>query len=182
MTHEHRLALFHWLLSYLFNALWQIPLVFAAAWVVNRMLRSASPRAGHRVWVAALSAPDRAARLHLRIAALWYALLNLLPTTSRRESRRRSRTLRSRHRQSAARCTYLWRSKPPLFLPGLCCLLYFAGRLVWGLQQTRTPRAQRNAHHAHRRSRTSLVATLPLNSASALRHRRLQPRHMELAR
>src|ERR1700751_1766421 len=73
---------FPWLLSYLFNALWQIPLIFAAAWVVSRMLRSASARAGHRFWVAALLLQIVLPACTLRIAALWYALLSFLPTSA----------------------------------------------------------------------------------------------------
>ncbi len=42
------------LLSYLVNSLWQIPLLFAAAWLVARLLRSAGPLVEHRIWVAAL--------------------------------------------------------------------------------------------------------------------------------
>src|ERR1700741_4063620 len=70
---------FPWLLSYLFNALWQIPLLFAAAWVVARMLRRASPRLEHRVWVAALLLQVALPACTLRVAALWHALLRLLP-------------------------------------------------------------------------------------------------------
>jgi hypothetical protein len=47
-------AVLPWVLSYLFNALWQIPMVFAAAWIATRILRRAGPRIEHRVWVAAL--------------------------------------------------------------------------------------------------------------------------------
>ncbi len=43
-----------WVLGYLLNSLWQIPLVFGAAWVAARLGRSAGPRAVHRVWVSAL--------------------------------------------------------------------------------------------------------------------------------
>ena len=43
-------------LEYLFNSLWQLPLVFAAAWIAARLVRPAGPRAEHRVWVAALLA------------------------------------------------------------------------------------------------------------------------------
>ena len=43
-----------WLLSYLFNALWQIPLLFAAAWLASRLLRRFGPHAEHRLWVGAL--------------------------------------------------------------------------------------------------------------------------------
>ena len=43
-----------WLLTYLLNALWQVPLVFLAAWTAARLARRAGPRMEHRVWVAAL--------------------------------------------------------------------------------------------------------------------------------
>lgn len=43
-----------WLLTYLLNALWQVPLVFLAAWLAARLARPAGPRMEHRVWVAAL--------------------------------------------------------------------------------------------------------------------------------
>lgn len=43
------------LLSYLANALWQIPLLFAAAWLAARLLRPAGPLAEHRIWTAALA-------------------------------------------------------------------------------------------------------------------------------
>ena len=39
------------LLSYLANALWQLPLLFAAGWLAARALRSIGPAAEHRVWV-----------------------------------------------------------------------------------------------------------------------------------
>jgi beta-lactamase regulating signal transducer with metallopeptidase domain len=42
-------------LTFLFNALWQLPLLFAAAWVGARLLRRAPAAYRHRVWVAALA-------------------------------------------------------------------------------------------------------------------------------
>lgn len=42
------------LLSWLLNSLWQIPLLFAAAFIAARLLRPAGPALEHRVWVAAL--------------------------------------------------------------------------------------------------------------------------------
>jgi TonB family protein len=39
-----------YILSYLVNALWQIPLVFGAAWIAARALRTAGAVAQHRVW------------------------------------------------------------------------------------------------------------------------------------
>ena len=44
----------HWLLSYLVNSLWQIPLVFGVAWLAARNLQAYGPEVEHRVWVGAL--------------------------------------------------------------------------------------------------------------------------------
>lgn len=49
-------ALESFILSYLFNSLWQIPLLFAAGWIAARLLRPAGPAAEHRAWVTALLA------------------------------------------------------------------------------------------------------------------------------
>jgi TonB family protein len=43
-----------WILAYLLNSLWQVPLLFAAGWVASRVLRSAGPLVEHRVWVLVL--------------------------------------------------------------------------------------------------------------------------------
>jgi TonB family protein len=42
------------ILSYLVNALWQVPLLFAAGWFAARSLRKLGATAEHRVWVAVL--------------------------------------------------------------------------------------------------------------------------------
>ena len=42
------------ILSYLVNAIWQVPLLFAAGWVSARALRKLGAQAEHRVWVGAL--------------------------------------------------------------------------------------------------------------------------------
>jgi TonB family protein len=42
------------LLSYLVNALWQLPLLFAAGWLAARILRPFGPAAEHRAWVSVL--------------------------------------------------------------------------------------------------------------------------------
>jgi TonB family protein len=126
---------FPWLLSYLFNALWQIPLIFAAAWVVSRMLRSASPRAGHRVWVASLLLQIALPACTLRITALWYALLNLLPTRAD-ASHGDVRVLFGPATASVSTLHIPLVFEAAIVLAWACCLLYFAGRLVWGLHQT----------------------------------------------
>jgi TonB family protein len=43
-----------WVLSYLLNSLWQIPLLSAAGWVAARTLRTAGAAVEHRVWVTVL--------------------------------------------------------------------------------------------------------------------------------
>ena len=43
-----------WILSYLVNSLWQVPLLFAAGWIAARALRPVGAGAEHRVWVSVL--------------------------------------------------------------------------------------------------------------------------------
>ncbi len=43
-----------WILSYLLNSLWQLPLLFAAGWLAVRALKPLGPAAEHRVWVSVL--------------------------------------------------------------------------------------------------------------------------------
>jgi TonB family protein len=42
------------ILSYLANALWQVPLLFAAGWLAARVIRKIGSAAEHRVWVSVL--------------------------------------------------------------------------------------------------------------------------------
>jgi TonB family protein len=44
-----------WMLAYLLNSLWQVPLVFAAAWLAVRFVRRSSSAIEHRIWVAAVA-------------------------------------------------------------------------------------------------------------------------------
>jgi TonB family protein len=44
-----------WILTYLLNSLWQIPLLFAAGWLAARALRSTGAEAEHAVWVTTLT-------------------------------------------------------------------------------------------------------------------------------
>lgn len=45
-----------WMLSYLLNSLWQVPLLFVSGWAAARAFRNISADAEHRVWVAVLLA------------------------------------------------------------------------------------------------------------------------------
>ncbi len=43
-----------WVLSYLLNSLWQVPLLFAAGWIAARAMQRVGAAAEHRVWVRVL--------------------------------------------------------------------------------------------------------------------------------
>src|SRR6185312_16568143 len=43
-----------WILSYLANSVWQVPLLFATGWFAARALRRVGAAAEHRVWVTVL--------------------------------------------------------------------------------------------------------------------------------
>jgi bla regulator protein blaR1 len=43
-----------WILAYLLNSLWQVPLLFATGWLAARVLRPAGAQVEHRVWVLVL--------------------------------------------------------------------------------------------------------------------------------
>jgi TonB family protein len=49
MTHAE-----YWLLTYLLNSVWQVPVLFTAGWVAARVIRRAGAVAEHRVWVSVL--------------------------------------------------------------------------------------------------------------------------------
>ena len=52
-----------WILAYLLNSLWQVPLLFAAGWLAARALRSARRRGGAPRLGGYLAAPESASRL-----------------------------------------------------------------------------------------------------------------------
>ena len=133
-----------WLLSYLFNALWQIPLLFAAAWLATRMLRRAHPRVEHRVWVAALLLQIALPACSLHIGTLWASMwvtLRSLTFYWKQPSviRGAETTIFFGPGVAGGNSLHL----PPGLLAGValayaCCVLYFAGRIAWGLVETRT--------------------------------------------
>jgi len=125
-----------WLLSYLFNALWQIPLLFAAAWIATRMLRRTSPQVVHRVWVGALLLEAVLPACRLRVPDLWHALLSLFPTTNAADAGG-VRVAFGSATAIGGTLRLPFAFETGIVLVWACCLLYFAVRLVWGLHQTR---------------------------------------------
>jgi TonB family protein len=64
-----------WVLVYLFNSFWQLPLLFCVGLLVTRLVRSTGPKAEHRVWVGVLLLESL---LPACSALPWYRLPNLL--------------------------------------------------------------------------------------------------------
>src|ERR1700679_4132645 len=68
-----------WILEYLLNSLWQIAVVFAAAWLVAHLVKGMSPRIEHRVWVVALVLEVLIPAFRLLPAELFSEVARLLP-------------------------------------------------------------------------------------------------------
>ncbi|HEX3436818.1 MAG TPA: M56 family metallopeptidase [Pseudacidobacterium sp.] len=134
-----------WILTYLLNSLWQVPLVFIAAWAATRLARQAGPRMEHRVWVIALLLEVTLPFCHFQLNELreqaWASILSLLGTGA---------SVGETHVILGTAATSI---AHPLRLPAevitaivaayLCSFVYFTGRLLWALWKTESMR--RNA-------------------------------------
>jgi TonB family protein len=132
-----------WLLGYLLNSLWQVPLIFAVAWLVARLVNRVDPRMEHRVWVSALllQAVLPACRVHP--LELGRAVWDLM-----------SRGWGGRAADGHVRIAIgpatthggLWRLPTEVLVVTSvvygCAILYFAGRLGWGVWKTSVMRRQ----------------------------------------
>jgi TonB family protein len=123
-----------WLLTYALNALWQVPLVFAAAWIAARTSRRAGPSFQHALWTTALIAevllPACSVQL-FQTALHWLASFR---RTSLSQTSYITVTMGAPH---AAAGFHL----PPVLLAAaallyLAALAFFAIRLAIGLHQT----------------------------------------------
>jgi TonB family protein len=123
-----------WLLSYVFNALWQIPLVFAAAWIATRMLRRAHPRVEHRVWVGAMLLEVTLPACDLRLGTLLSWLSSFWQQGSAANGHVRVLLGPAEVHGNLLQLPYLLLTG--IALAYACTMLYFAGRLAWGLVQT----------------------------------------------
>jgi TonB family protein len=128
-----------WMLAYLLNSIWQVPLVFVAAWIAARFSRLSGPRLEHRVWVGALLLEALLPACTFRLGDLWRATWGLVLWTYAGGGVAGGRT-RVVIGPGIASGAGLFRL-PAGMLMGMmaaygCCLLYFAGRLGWGLWRT----------------------------------------------
>jgi TonB family protein len=128
-----------WLLGYLLNSLWQVPLIFAAAWLVARLVRGMDSRMEHRVWVGALLLEVTVPACNLHPAELMREILRLVPWGWGASS---AEGVRVAMGPTAATAGGVLRLSSGL-LAGVvliyaCTLLYFAGRFGWAFWKTKT--------------------------------------------
>lgn len=125
-----------WILVYLLNSLWQVPLVFCAALAAARLARPAGPRMEHRVWAGALLLESGLPLCHFHVSEWLRRAWEMLPLP---------------HKSGAAGgeiqifmtagtthgIAWLPASVQGLIVAlYLCGLLYFAVRLGWGVWST----------------------------------------------
>jgi TonB family protein len=152
------------LLTYALNALWQLPLVFAAAWLAAKASRRAGPAFHHALWTAAL------------FAEILLPALSVSPTQILQSALRWLASLRHTTPVLDARVTVIegpfhpiatgFHLPPTLLLAAailyLAALLFFAARLAIGLHQTSAlrSRAQPLALTGHARQSLQRYAQL----------------------
>lgn len=129
--------------NFLLNALWQVPLVFCAAWLAARLARPNGPQWEHRVWVTALLCELLLPLIQLRLQPVT-AWLFALFTPSAPAANASVRTFTGPITALAP----TWNLPPLLITIALAAwaatTLYFATRLAWRLHKTATLR-----RHAH---------------------------------
>jgi TonB family protein len=126
-----------WVLQYALNSLWQVPMVFAAAWAAARMTRRAGPQIEHWIWVVALLSEAALPALRLDPPRLAGWVRGILPW--RRESVVGDAVNVVIGTGSSVGAGVL--RLPAIVLTAAVaiyagCLLYFVGRLGWGFWRT----------------------------------------------
>ena len=142
------LSLPSWPLDYILNSIWQVPLIFAAAWVAARLARPTGPRMEHRVWVFALIAETILPALHLNLTSLWQQACAALVWAWDWSLGRNLNAGEVRVIVSPGAVSTSGLHLPPMLLATVetayaCALVYCAIRLAWGLWKT--SRMQREA-------------------------------------
>ncbi len=123
-------------LSYVLNSLWQIPLIFLAAWIASRLARTSGPRIEHRIWVTALILETILPGCPIQPLDLWRQLAAWLPFGAGRHYGEARIVLGPAIANGAGALHF-----PPFFVAAVliaysAVLLYLSGRLAWGLWRT----------------------------------------------
>jgi TonB family protein len=129
-----------WVLGYLLNSLWQVPLIFAAAWLLARLVRGIASGMEHRVWVGALLLEVTVPACNLHPVELLREISRLVPWSWGGNSA--ADHVRVAMGPAAASGSGVLRLSSEL-LAGLalfyaCTLLYFVGRFGWAFWNTKT--------------------------------------------
>jgi len=141
------------LLSYLLNALWQVPFVFAAAWLAALALRRLGPAVEHRIWCCALFVEAVLPACNVDMRAFAASLANLFLHHTR-DGRGPTVTVTTEFYVPAA--TQLPTIIPSLILIAYAVtLFYFAARLIWGWHKTIVLR-----HHATAAPDNAAIASI----------------------
>ena len=128
-----------WICEYLLNSIWQVPLLFAAAWVAARMVRNAGARVEHCIWVIALILEAALPALHVNLSELLHSMERLLLSWSG-SSGVGDGNVRVFFGAGTGSSSGLLRL--PAFVrigvAAICvsCMMYFAGRLAWRVWKT----------------------------------------------
>jgi TonB family protein len=126
-----------WLLTYALNALWQVPIVFAAAWIAARASRRAGPAFQHALWTSALIVEVFLPTCSARPDQAFQTLLHWLASFRQSSVEQGPHVTVTMGPAQAAAGFHM----PPTLLAAaallyLGALAYFAARLCIGLYQT----------------------------------------------
>ena len=127
-----------WTVTYLLNAAWQVPVVFAAAWLSARLMERLSARAEHRTWVGALAVAVVLPACHLNWTRLFPVAVGA--GAAGRVETKVSLAGAASHGHGLLQLP-VWAVSALLVAYG-CALLFFAVRLAWGLWRTERIRRQ----------------------------------------
>ena len=133
-----------WIFACLLNALWQIPLLFAAAWIAARLARRLGPQMEHRAWVGALFLQSVLPFCRLSLNDLWLLAQRFAFWDSADSPGHGAvRVILGPGTVGVSRLLHL----PAALITALTllyavCLLYAASRLAWGLWRTEAMRRQ----------------------------------------
>ena len=129
-----------WVLGYLFNSLWQIPLLFAAAWLAARALRGLGAAAVHRVWVCAFVLQSILPACPAQPSRWLNEILTLIGYTQPNHVGDVAVTFGAGTGTAAIHLPF----QLPLVLTSVYALvlLYFVARLIWRFQITQAIRQQ----------------------------------------
>jgi len=133
-----------WVLGYLLNSMWQVPVIFAAGWIAARLVRRSGPRMEHQVWVGALMLEAVLPACSFRLGEILQRVWELaLRSAGQHAPGGEVRVVIGSGATTVSGVLRL----PATVLAAIavaygCSLLYFAGRLVWGLWRTHAMRRQ----------------------------------------